>query len=616
MKDKLINFFETINVKQKQKNIENSININFIKGAFVEILGPIQQTYTVKFIDLKTNDIVYQTDILNNHWAKTSREWYVDWKIEIYSNGTLVHEHTYNVKNKKVYISMTSESIGDTLAWIPYVEEFRKKHECQVVCSTFHNYLFESKYPDIKFVKPGTTVYDLYAMYEIGIYDGDFNKNKNDHKKIPLQQVASDTLGLDFKEIKPLINVRKFDSNKIPGKYVVICTESTSQCKLWNYSNGWQEIVDYLNLKGYKVVVVQKEKSNLKNVIHKVGNKNLEVAISIINDAEFFIGLSSGLSWVAWALNKKVIMISGFTMPWYEFGENCYRLINIHSCKGCWHEHVFDKGNWYWCPMNKNFECSSTITTDDVIFQINNVINNYDLFYTNESQNEKINLTNSSIRFDFKDNKFTVADAVYYEIFKNRIYNYYKCKINKNDVVVDIGANIGIFTRYAISNEAKFIYAFEPEKENCDLFIKNNGLYENVKLFNFAISDKNDIENLYIDLNSGGHSIIEIDKNKTKTGQKIQVECYTLNYLFENNIIPKEIDFMKIDAEGAEIKILDGISDENLVKIKKFSIEWHHFLFNYDDEKLSSILNRFVKLNYKFYVDNLGTDLKTLYFWK
>jgi hypothetical protein len=72
---------------------------------------------------------------------------------------------------------------------------------------------------------------------------------------------------------------------------------------------------------------------------------------------------------------------------------------------------------------------------------------------------------------------------------------------------------------------------------------------------------------------------------------------------------------MKIDTEGAEIKILNGISDANLLKIKKIAIEWHQFLFE-DKKIVETIIQRFVNLGYHFYKDHTGSDLMILYFWK
>jgi hypothetical protein len=89
-----------------------------------------------------------------------------------------------------VYIAFDSSSLGDTIAWMPYVEEFRKKHDCKMIVSTFKNFLFESEYPDIEFVEPGVVVPNVYGMYKLGwFYDA--NKEPVLPNTIPLQQAAT-----------------------------------------------------------------------------------------------------------------------------------------------------------------------------------------------------------------------------------------------------------------------------------------------------------------------------------------------------------------------------------------------------------------------------------------
>ena len=64
--------------------------------------------------------------------------------------------------------------MGDTLAWTPQVVEFQKKHDCEVIVSTFHNEWFEGleKYKNIKFIKPGVSQ-DCHAHYLIGWFKTD-----------------------------------------------------------------------------------------------------------------------------------------------------------------------------------------------------------------------------------------------------------------------------------------------------------------------------------------------------------------------------------------------------------------------------------------------------------
>ena len=53
-----------------------------------------------------------------------------------------------------------------------------------------------------------------------------------------------------------------------------------------------------------------------------------------IKHGEFFVGLSSGLSWLASATGTPVVMISGFAHPTNEF-DTPYRIINYHACNSC-----------------------------------------------------------------------------------------------------------------------------------------------------------------------------------------------------------------------------------------------------------------------------------------
>ena len=196
------------------KPVTNNISITFVKGAKVEINGKVDKRYLVKFIDKKTNNTIHQSHISTNMWTQANYQYFVDYKIEIEDlEDNTVTEHHYNAENKKVYIHFASKALGDTIAWFPYAEEFRKKHKCEVVVSTFHNRMFEENYPEIEFVNPGTMVYNLYAMYEIGWHYNedetvDYNKNISDFKRIGLQETSSETLGIEHTEIKPKLTYK------------------------------------------------------------------------------------------------------------------------------------------------------------------------------------------------------------------------------------------------------------------------------------------------------------------------------------------------------------------------------------------------------------------------
>ena len=139
------------NVNNKAE-VDNKVYFHFVRGAFLEIKGPKQSTYDVRFLDNKTGRVLYTTEISTNMWTKCSLEYFIEWNIEIYENGKLWFQHIYNAENKRVYVALDSKALGDSLAWIAYVEEFGRVHNCKMIASTFMNEMFENQYPNVEFV--------------------------------------------------------------------------------------------------------------------------------------------------------------------------------------------------------------------------------------------------------------------------------------------------------------------------------------------------------------------------------------------------------------------------------------------------------------------------------
>jgi autotransporter strand-loop-strand O-heptosyltransferase len=184
----------------------NKVHISYLDGPKVEVLGDENKEYFIEFIDKSNNNVIHSSTITNNMWTSCSKEYYIEWVIKI--NGEVVDE--FNIENKRVLISLESKSIGDTLAWAPYAVEFAKKHNCKVVLSTFHNNWFKNleTYKDIEFIEPGNISSNIKAKYKIGWFrDNDTglwnnpNLHPNQVNLFPLQQTATDILGLEFKEV-------------------------------------------------------------------------------------------------------------------------------------------------------------------------------------------------------------------------------------------------------------------------------------------------------------------------------------------------------------------------------------------------------------------------------
>jgi hypothetical protein len=92
------------------------------------------------------------------------------------------------------------------------------------------------------------------------------------------------------------------------------------------------------------------------------------------------------------------------------------------------------------------------------------------------------------------------------------------------------------------------------------------------------------------------------------------VPSITLDRLFEDKIVDK-IDFLKIDCEGAEKKVLLGVSDQNLDKIRKISMEFHMSYLNESDSQ--DIINRLTAHGFRSFQLFLGDGTLRIYnFWK
>ena len=108
--------------------------------------------------------------------------------------------------------------------------------------------------------------------------------------------------------------------------------------KEWNNPQALKEVIKYLQSLNYKVVNLDVEPKNkkIKDVIY-LNDKTytLQDKINVISGADFFIGIPSGLAWLAWACYIPAIVLGGFSLPISEF-ENPYRIISTDFCFGCW----------------------------------------------------------------------------------------------------------------------------------------------------------------------------------------------------------------------------------------------------------------------------------------
>ena len=147
--------------------------------------------------------------------------------------------------------------------------------------------------------------------------------------------------------------------------------------------------------------------------------------------------------------------------------------------------------------------------------------------------------------------------------------------VRKNDVVVDVGANIGYYTLLMAKNKA-FVHSYEPEPKNFDLLQKNvilNNFSSNVQLYNKAVSDYIGHSKFILSDHSTGQHKLEFNRFGTKS---INVDVVKIEL--------EKIDFAKIDVEGQEYNVLKGMKNlPNKMLIEFNSINLKESGTNYND---------------------------------
>lgn len=183
-----------------------------------------------------------------------------------------------------------------------------------------------------------------------------------------------------------------------------------------------------------------------------------------------------------------------------------------------------------------------------------------------------------------------------------RLMKYF---LPKCDVVFDVGANIGLWTKIALDiNKNLKLHAFEPSKPTFENLLKNQ-LPDNVKCNNIALSSKKGKAKLYIFENISSLNSMYYRKGLESFGLKSQekeeiIQMETLdNYCKENNI--KYIDFLKIDVEGHELEVFKGA--KNFLKNGNIKIiQFEYGGCNIDSRILLMDIFTFISdFNYNFY---------------
>lgn len=375
------------------------LRYDFNQGARLVLPNRPEGLWRVQLLDLDTGNILFQSENSGAVVASAKR-FYVRFGIRVWSvdkagAATLVLSHDHDLRDRNVLIHFPVGTLGDTMGWFPYAARFAKKHGCRLTCamSGLIIPLLREAYPDIRLVTHEEVVEkklgeEAYSTYCLGLFfdDADCLWQPTDFRLVGLHRTAGYILGVDPTEEAPRLALPD-ESRPIPEPYVCIAVQASTQCKQWNNPYGWHEVIAFLKARGYRVICIDQKPVAGHGIVwthiphgaeNETGDRPLTERARWLRHAEAFIGLSSGLSWLAWAAGCPVVMISGFTHATNEFATP-YRVINWHTCNSCWNDvrHRFDHKDFLWCPRHagtdRQFECTRLITAAQVIAAIQRI---------------------------------------------------------------------------------------------------------------------------------------------------------------------------------------------------------------------------------------------------
>jgi len=371
----------------------HGIRFDFNLGARVVLPAREEGSWRVRLRDLDTGNILFQSDV-KGAIVSSAKRFYVRFGVEVWAlddagAATLVLSHEYDARDREVMIQFPIGTLGDILAWFPYAARFGEVHGCRLTCSMSGLIipLLKDAYPAIRFVTHEEVASEkladkAYASYSLGLFFDDVEHiwQPTDFRHVGLHRTAGYILGVDPTEEAPRLGLPD-EGRPIAERYVCIAVQSSTQCKYWNNPYGWRELVGFLKARGYRVICIDQKPIHGTGLSwnylphgaeDETGDRSLAERVRWLRHAEFFVGLSSGLAWLAWAVGAKVVMISGFTHPTNEFATP-YRVINWHACNSCWNDPKlrFDHKDFMWCPRHvgtpRQFECTRLITPEQVI---------------------------------------------------------------------------------------------------------------------------------------------------------------------------------------------------------------------------------------------------------
>jgi len=145
-------------------------------------------------------------------------------------------------------------------------------------------------------------------------------------------------------------------------------------------------------------------------------------------------------------------------------------------------------------------------------------------------------------------------------------------------VIVDLGANIGVFAIYAATTTRNArVYAYEPLPEFYELMRENvrlNQRTDTVECFNSAVAGEANARDIYVAGTDFFFPTFVAPSDHDDAATRVQVRCTTLAEILDANQL-EQVDLLKMDIEGAEYEVFCGTPPHYFERIKEIRMEYH-----------------------------------------
>lgn len=228
------------------------------------------------------------------------------------------------------------------------------------------------------------------------------------------------------------------------------------------------------------------------------------------------------------------------------------------------------------------------------------ITNRYQQFYTHDGKIFDLNTV------DWNNNLLDIEQKYGWEAamaFTNLVHddiNIIGRGVREGDVVIDLGANIGMSALNMERKKADKIYCVEPDRRSYETLLLNKN--KNWIADNFAISSS-----------SGTVKVGEWPYQTTADVRAITLD----QYFAQHNL--SYVNFMKVDIEGNENHVFDTVSQSTMDKIESMAIEYHEDesqSFEQKNFNRSKFVDKFVSKGFTNYAVLIRMYQSMIYFWK